>query len=77
MITAEIIGYKKKNKNVIMKGNTNIYGITLSELMVLYILLILTLVFTLPSTIIIFLLPKYKVLIIIIPFEFGMIQDSD
>jgi hypothetical protein len=45
--------------------------------MVLYILLILTLVFTLPSTIIIFLLPKYKVLIIIIPFEFGMIQDSD
>jgi hypothetical protein len=76
MTTAEIIGYKKNNKNVIMKGNTNIYGITLSELMVLYILLILTLVFTLPSTIIIFLLPKYKGLIAILPFKSGIIQDS-
>jgi hypothetical protein len=76
MIKAEIIGYKKNTKNVIMNGNTNIYGITFSELMVLYILLILTLVFTLPSTIIISLLSKYKGLIAILPFKSGIIQDS-
>jgi hypothetical protein len=76
MIKAEIIGYKKNTKNVIMNGNTNIYGITFSELMVLNILLTLTFVFTLPNTIITFLIPKYKVPIIIIPFGLRMIQDS-
>jgi hypothetical protein len=76
MIKAEIIGYKKNTKNVIMNGNTNIYGITFSELMVLNILLTLTFVFTLPSTIIISLLSKYKGLIAILPFKSGIKQDS-
>ncbi|GAI24272.1 unnamed protein product [marine sediment metagenome] len=76
MTTEEIIGYKKNTKNVIMNGNTNIYGITLLELMMLYIFLILTIVFTLLNPIIISLFPKYKGRIAILPFRSDIIQDS-